>query len=250
MPEKKAILIYITLAVITAFSILFLFRNVEDNPDVSLLRNQKHRCKILGQLITHNSINDLPKEFSYRGEKDFVRYSAAADKEGQVFHVVRVTYYTRYALGDRDYVFVFDSHGKCILRSKAWRAFGNGGLFDFTCDGYIEKILAFHIAESNGELTESSPYDTALQVWRLQTPTPFILLDVRFKFFPNEQDDPNDFTDVHLGYNDRGKAQRIELADIRFNPRVTFSWSKEKKQFVCSGPLESKYWKVLFPRLD
>lgn len=214
-------------------------------PTGSRLANPKTRLSTLSKLIKKNSIKDLPKAFSYRKEEDSVDYFAAADKEGNIFHVVRVTY----GFGGsqhRIYSFVFDSNGECVLRSKQNKHFSHGGLFDFTGDGTIEKILTFDVGESNGEIAKNTPYDSTLQVWRLQTPSPYILLDVRFEFFPDEEDDPNDFTNAVIGYAD-GKAQRIELVGRGFKPRVSFSWSKAKKQFVCSGPLESKYWKVLFP---
>jgi len=191
----------------------------------------------------------LPKEFSYRGEEDYVDYFPAADKQGNVFHIVRVTY----GFGGtqhRIYSFVFDSDGKCILRLNESSHFANGGLFDFTGDGMVEKILTFHRDKSNGEIQENSRYDSAFQVWRLQTPSPYILLHVRFNFFPGDADDPSDFTRVHIDYSEKGKPRSIQLVGTGFKPRLIFSWSQEKKEFICSGLRRSKYWEVLFPQAD
>lgn len=246
MKRKRIILVVVAL-LLFALLLTWVSSNFTESPNVSLLKDPKQRRKILARLIADNNINDLPKNFSYSREGDLIRRFSAKDKDGHIFHVLRVTYDTDWAHGDRCYMFVFDSQGKCILKSRVNESFIDGGLFDFTSDGYVEKILVSFLAESDaGEIVGTYQYDSALQVWRLESPTPHILLDVRFKLFPGDEDDPNDFMHASVGFADRG-AEHVELVGRGFKPRVSFSWSEWKKQFVCRGPLESKRWRVLFP---
>jgi hypothetical protein len=180
MKRKRIILVVVAL-LLFALLLTWLLSNFRESPNVSLLKDPKQRRKILAHLIADNNIKGLPKNFSYSGERDLIQHFSAKDKDAHVFHVVRVTYEVDWTHGDRRYMFVFDSQGKCILKSRVDESFMDGGLFDFTSDGYVEKILVSFVAESNaGEIVGTYQYDSALQVWRLQSPTPYILLDVKF----------------------------------------------------------------------
>ncbi|AQT70172.1 hypothetical protein STSP2_03377 [Anaerohalosphaera lusitana] len=205
------------------------------------LKNPMTRKYTLLKLIRRNSISNLPEHFSCDGNAD-VKYYEATDKNKSTYHLVTVTYDVA-GLGDRSYSFVFDSEGKCLLRSKDRPRFDNGSMFDITNDGYIEKVFIYNIDDMAGDFDDISAMDKAIKVWRLSE-NPELLLHIEFKDeIAHESGGP-------FGYQIMAivKDQRVELVSLELNEVfASFSWSAEKEQFVCQDFHPTSIWQVLCP---
>lgn len=237
--------IFVSVTTVAMLGVLLFYIQDRLRPIGPGLENPKTRASTVSKLIKRNSIEDLPKHFSYRNEEDIIQYFTAKDKNDNEYHLVAVTYDIA-LLGNRTHAFVFDSDGRCLLHSQDNPRFDNGSMMDLTQDGYIEKILTYNIAESNGHIDQADDYNyRALQVWRLQSPSPDLLLDIRHKRYL-------DFDGVYYSGPIRAeslRSQQIELVTLSPSRKtlVTFSWSQEKEGFICDGPLESDIWTVFFP---
>ena len=230
--------IFVSMATIAVLGILTYYIYGWLGPIGPGLENPKTRASTLSKLIKRNAIKDLPKYFSYKNKENVIQYFTTKDRNGNEYHLVAVTYEIA-MLGDRTYSFVFDSDWKCLLESKDRPRIDNGFMLDYTRDGYVEKILSYNIAEKDGNIDETVDYDEVLQVWRLQTPSPELLLDIRYKSYIENVDSPGYI--IPMTERDR----QIELLSPTHETLVSLSWSQEKEQFICNGPLESKNWKIV-----
>lgn len=241
----KREIIFVSIAIVAILGVLVFYTQDWLRPIGLRLENPKIRVLTLSKLIKRNSIEDLPKHFSYRNEEDIIQYYTAKDKNGNEYHLVAVTYDIA-LLGNRTHSFVFNSDGKCLIHSQDSPRFDNGSMMDLTQDGYIEKILTYNIAESDGHIDQTVDSNSkALQVWRLQSTSPELLLDIRHKRYI-------DFDGVYYSRPIRAeslRSQQIELVTLSPSREtlVTFSWSQEKEEFICDGPIKSDVWAVLFP---
>jgi len=199
------------------------------------LKNPETRASMLSKLIKRNHIKkkDLPKHFRYTDKDDIIQYFTKKDRDGSEYHLVVVRINIE-MLSDRIYSFVFDSDGKCILRSKDQPRFDNGSMADYTHDGYIEKIIVYNTALRDDDSIDTSiDYDGLMQIWRLQRPSPKLLLEVRFKNFVTDKNDKNGGYSIKVS-SDRGRGIELIIPEQDFRTIVSFSWSQEKTSLFAA----------------
>jgi hypothetical protein len=205
----------------------------------SFFSEEKARVFRLEKLIEKNSLNNLPFNIDNLKYDDLVEQFTKDDRGGNTFDIFRIMYKDSSA-GNKIYSFVFDVNGICLLNSPENIILADDGLVDFSNDGKLEKIVCFN--KNNSASANDSEYDSQIQVWRLVTPMPQLLLDVKYKssFQPDEMCRPN------IDYSAEGIAQGVGIFGRGFVPKVKFQWDNKEGKFAVAAR-KTEYWEVLFP---
>jgi hypothetical protein len=190
-------------------------------PAIERIAHEQHRVTALAELLATNRVGDLPPKFNFWANPDKIECFSAKDKDSNLLKLVKVTY--RVGPGNSASVsFVFDSSGKCIFSSRDRKGFWNGGLYDITGDGYMEKVVQFSVEPvSRGSLTGR------LQVFRIGPDSYRKLLDIGYASWTGEAPDDSIQAEVWPPGFGREYAVRV-FRYTRPEEELKIMWSAEK----------------------
>lgn len=183
-------------------------------------------------LLKSNNLCDLPPEFNFWCEESVVRTDMVENRAG-TYSLYTVTYPVG-AKGDRDYSFVFNEAGTCLVASRDDFLPSTGLFADITGDGYMEKIFIFSSEPAKRHL------GSRLQVFTFRPKEAILLLDVEYTDWLS----PDDYRSVRKVGQGPAAPMQIQLASGDPSKTISFAWSKRTKRFQIEGA-PSQDWKVV-----
>ena len=209
-----------------------------DRSLVEQLLRKKSRTAAFAELLKKNEIYGLPAEFSFTADGSSIDCFKAKDKTGARLVVAMVMYPVRVSgSGVRVCSFVFDASGHCVLWSKdSMRS--DGGLVDFTGDGYLEKFVSFSVEDGS-----RWPPSDKFQVFIISSGEKELVLEIVYNIGKPDLT-MKDHVSVWVIPNWPGQKSSITLSEGGVK-RVELVWSVAKQSFIVKGPKSSSKWRII-----
>ncbi len=211
-----------------------------DKSLVEQLLSKRSKTAAFAQLLEKNEINGLPAEFSFTTDGSSIDCFKATDKTGARLVVAMVMYPVRVSgSGNRECSFVFDASGHCVLWSRdSMRS--DGGLVDFTGDGYLEKFVSFSVEDGS-----HWPPSDKFQVFIISSGKKELVLEIFYNIGKPDLTFKNHVS-VWVAPTWPGQLSHIELSEDMVK-KVKIVWSAEKHSFIVKGPKSSSKWRIVVP---